>query len=568
MNQTAFWKKGLIVVGLFFATLLPRVLDLDQYITTDETLWLYRSANFYYALGQREFEHTYQDKHPGVTIMWAGALGFIFDYPEYRGMGQGYFDPFGFLGFLDEIGKEPLELLVAGRTFVALGATITLVITFLILSQLIGELPALIAILLVAFDPFLIALNTILHPDALLPGMMLLSAVAYIVFLIRGRKRVYLIISAVAAAWSWLTKYPGLFLIPYVGLISIIDALRNDEDWKNRIEKIVLPLLLWFLISCIVFVASWPAVWVAPSQTLSSIFDAFNSGFSSSRDMPILLNGKVASSADSNLSFYPLNYLWRSTPIVLLGLVLAIISLINVFHKHSQERKILSMLILFAFFYTLVLSLGGLKADRYIGPIFPILALAAGVGWAVVIEELIGLLRLKYTITYIKGLQTFFVGGLLLSQVLMVIQAHPYYWAYYNPLFGGARKAAEVINVGYGEGLDQAARYLEAQPNASELTVLSWYGTGPFSYYFSGSVLDMLIRSAWDSSNAKRLDSSDYVVTYVSQWQKGMTKALVDTLSRIEPEHIVVINGAEYAKVYKVSDIPPADYAKLIEVKE
>jgi len=568
MNQTAFWRKGLIVVGLFFAILLPRILDLDQYVTTDETLWLYRSANFYYALGQRELEHTYQDKHPGVTIMWAGTLGFLFNFPEYRGMGQGYFEPFGFLSFLDEIGKDPLEMLVASRTFVALGATITLVITFLILSQLIGELPALIATLLVAFDPFLIALNTILHPDALLPNMMSLSAVAYFAFLLRGRKRIYLIISAVAAAWSWLTKYPGLFLIPYVGLITIIDTLKKDAHWKNRIKIIVTPLLLWFLISCVVFVVSWPAVWVAPSQTLSSIFNAFNSGFSPGRDMPIFLNGEVVSSADPNLSFYPINYLWRSTPTILMGLVLAIISIAKIFHINGQERKILFMLILFAFFYTLTLSLGGLKADRYIGPIFPILALAAGVGWAIAIEELIGLLRGKYKINYFKGLQALLVGGLLFSQVLMGIQSHPYYWAYYNPLFGGAKKAAEVIDVGYGEGLDQAARYLEAKPNADGLTVLSWYGTGPFSYYFSGSVLDMLIRSAWDSSNAKRLDRSDYVVIYVNQWQKGMTKALVDTLSQIEPEHTVVINGAEYAKVYKVSDIPPADYEKLIEVKE
>jgi hypothetical protein len=47
-----------------------------------------------------------------------------------------------------------------------------------------------------------------------------------------------------------------------------------------------------------------------------------------------------------------------------------------------------------------------------------------------------------------------------------------------------------------------------------------------------------------------------------------MTKELIDTLGKIEPEHIVVIHGVEYAKVYKVSDIPLEDYENLIQVED
>jgi hypothetical protein len=530
-------------------------------------LWLHRSANFYYALGQREFEYTYQDKHPGVTIMWAGTLGFLVDYPEYRGMGQGYFSPLDFHSYLDKVGKDPLELLVTGRAFVVLATAITLCIAFLITSQLVGEFPALIGFLFIAFDPFSIGLNTILHPDALLPSMMLLSSVSYIAYLTKERKPVYLVISAAAAAGSWLTKYSGLFLVPYVGLITIIDVVWKDARWKERIKNIISPLLLWFLISAVLFAALWPTMWVDPLQTLSSIFNAFNSGFSSGgSSVPILLNGEVVFLANLNLSFYPLHTLWRSTPAVLLGAALAIIGMVSIFRRRVQERRVLFMLILFILFYVLGLSLGSLKANRYIGAVFPFLDLIAAVGWIAILDEFVGWLKGRYNLTNTKILRFVLVGVLIASQILLVVRIHPYYWAYYNPLLGGAKKAVEAIDVGYGEGLDQAARYLDAKPNASNLRVLSWYGTGPVSYFFSGEVQNMLIRSTWGYSNAKRLVESDYVVIYVNQWQRGMPKELIDTLNQVEPEYTVVIDGVDYAKIYKASDIPQEDWEKLISV--
>jgi hypothetical protein len=65
-NTSPKWMVGLVLMGLVIAMILPRTLDLTRYTTIDEGLWLYRSANFYYALGQREFEYTYQSEHPGA----------------------------------------------------------------------------------------------------------------------------------------------------------------------------------------------------------------------------------------------------------------------------------------------------------------------------------------------------------------------------------------------------------------------------------------------------------------------------------------------------------------------
>ncbi len=568
-SPTKWYQKWILLLIVSISILLPRMLDLDQYATTDETLWLQRSANFYYALGQRDFEQTYQDKHPGVSIMWAGAAGFFVNYPEYRGMGQGYFLPLEFHDFLDKEGKEPLELLVAGRTFLVIGTAVFFIAAFIITEKLIGKLPATLGFLFIAFDPFLIGLNTILHPDNLLPSLMLLSSVSYIAYLYKGRKNVYLIISAVAAAGSWLTKYAGLFLIPYIGLLTLIETIELKITFGESIKRFTRSLLFWFLLAIIVFMALWPSAWVNPEQTFSSIIETFNSGFGTRSKLPTLLNSQIVPLGDHNYSFYLVHYLWRTTPIAAIGIGLALIGFFTsrknpgIIHHH----KFIFMLLLFSFFFTLAMSMGNLKADRYIGSIFPVLDLVAAIGWVGIFNTIHIRLKNKYKPTHVKVVSVIFICIVVGTQLLIVVRMHPYYWSYYNSIMGGSIKAPEIIDVGYGEGLDQAAAYLETKPNAIDLTVLSWYGTGPFSYFFSGKTKDMIIRSYWHENNAIKLTESDYIVIYVYQWQLQYTQPLLDVLANIEPEFLAVINNIEYAKVYNVDDIPQEDFERLTQIE-
>src|SRR3972149_248484 len=76
------WGNLLALALVVVATWLPRGLALDRFVTTDEVLWLTRSGNFYYALTQRDYKNTYQREHPGVTVMWAGMLGFLRAIPN------------------------------------------------------------------------------------------------------------------------------------------------------------------------------------------------------------------------------------------------------------------------------------------------------------------------------------------------------------------------------------------------------------------------------------------------------------------------------------------------------
>jgi hypothetical protein len=150
-----------------------------------------------------------------------------------------------------------------------------------------------------------------------------------------------------------------------------------------------------------------------------------------------------------------------------------------------------------------------------------------------------------------------FGGGLLLGAVVLVQlagvwQTYPYYLDYYNPLLGGPRKAVDVMMVGWGEGLDQAARYLNQKPNADAMKVISWSADGCFSYFFKGSAAT--IDYDMGISDMRR---ADYVVLYLNQWQRqAPTPEFLAYFERFSPEYVVRIGGLEYARVYNMSQAP------------
>ena len=84
-------RTALLLIALFFAAWLPRVLALDAFVTPDERKWLARSANFYQAISHGDLANTFQREHPGVTVMWAGMLGFLGEYPNYANVSPGQF---------------------------------------------------------------------------------------------------------------------------------------------------------------------------------------------------------------------------------------------------------------------------------------------------------------------------------------------------------------------------------------------------------------------------------------------------------------------------------------------
>ena len=88
---------------VFLAIWIPKSLELNRFATPDEHLWLARSAGFASALKHRDFGSTFQIYHPGVTVMWTGALSFLSRIPEYMGTVGWQLWPDHFYGYLTNL---------------------------------------------------------------------------------------------------------------------------------------------------------------------------------------------------------------------------------------------------------------------------------------------------------------------------------------------------------------------------------------------------------------------------------------------------------------------------------
>lgn len=538
--SSPFIRQVLLLLPLLLAFLLPRGLELDRYVTIDEPKWLMRSAGFYTALARADLKETFQREHPGVTVTWAGTMGYLVGFPGYFKIAPQ--EPPSITRFhrlLAEFNKPPLDLLVAARVFVILANVVCLILAFLIASRLIGKLPAFFAFLLIAFDPYFTALTRLLHPDGLIGTTTFLSLLAFLAYLHLERDRRYLLLSALAAGLAWLTKSPAFFLAPFVGLLLLVEWGVGQKHGSAPTLAIAVwrgfsPLLIWGAVAAGVFVVLWPAMWVDPLGSLSRVFSLASTYASEGHDSRLFFNGALYEHGESAWYFYSLAYLWRTTPVTLLGLGLA-----PLLERSRERRRLTFALLLFAILFGAFISLGEKKFDRYLLPTLAPLILVSALGWHSLAERL-G-----------KRSYGFLLAVVVLVQAAGLLQTYPYYLNYYNPLLGGDRRAPSVMMIGWGEGLDQGARYLNAQPEKRR--AVAWYGDGCFSYFYEGRSipLDRL-------TTLQDLGDDDFVVIYRDQWQRQLpSQEFLAFFKQFEPEHVVTIGHIEYARIYDMQDAPP-----------
>jgi hypothetical protein len=544
------------VVGLILAIRVP---GLNRFATPDEAAWVGRSASFYYALAHHNFVDTFQHSHPGVTATWAGTFAYRWRYPAlaWEATPRILKNWMNVEPFLKEHGQNPLDILAAARLFMVLGTAGALGLAFWCAWRLLGLLPAFLGFLLIALDPFHAGLTRLLHLDGLMGSLLLLSTLAFLCFLVRGRKIYDLLLAIVATGFAWLTKSPSQVLIPFLGLLFLEETWRLWKDRKklqfSDVWETAWPFLAWGVGSTLIFVIFWPAMWVDPLGTLQKMFDVTLSYAVEGHSSAVFFNGRVID-GDPGWFFYPVNYLWRATPAVLAGLVLCLLAYLKRWWPldNPDNRRVVVFLVLFALLFAIQMSFGAKKFDRYLIPSFLPLDLLAGVGWA----SLLGVLWQKANSGAIRVailVALFLVVG---SQAFFTLRSYPYYINYYNPLLGGDARAPQVMMIGWGEGLDRAASYLNQLPDAEDLRVMSYYPDGSFSYFFDGETI--ALPDDWDDNGSNQLSAIDYAVLYAHQWQRQVPNAnLLSFFDQMIPEYVVKIDGLEYARIYNLAGSSP-----------
>jgi len=519
---------------IFLIALLPRIVSPAAFISWDEPMWAFRSIKFLAALREGRWAETFITGHPGVITTWVGSAAIAV---RHFLLGLGSEADWAWLCELSSLDPRDLEAmrrlapyLPAARIAVASLAALTITGIYLLAKRLFDERTAILGALLLAFDPFHLALSRLLHLDALAAGFMALSLLSLLVYLMRARSSLYLTLSGCMAGLAALNKSPALFLLPF----SLLLLAASERGLRRR----ALEALLWTASASATIFALWPAIWVDPLDTAKGVFDLAWGYAAHAEATSRFFLGDIWE--DPGLLFYLLALPFRLSPLSLLG---SLASLLLLFGRGDEQKHSLAILWAYSLSFILFLGLGFKKFDRYLLPAFPALDLVAAAGLLELermCSELVSLsAKIKGT-----GFSLRLSSGILI--VLVLLQAghtlfyHPYYLAYYNPLLGGLSRAAKVLPVGWGEGLDQVADYLNQKMGAEELQVAGGGipGLGPL---FQGETVPLTPAS---------LVNADYVVIYISDVQNRSPLALAFR-SQQEPEYILRLHGLEYAWVYR-----------------
>jgi|GEM_PF-1145708 len=626
-RATAFFALTLALAAA--AVRLPK---LDVFLTPDETRWACRSTNFYHALATGDLAATYQKEHPGVVTMWLGGLGQPIDDDADWRIACRDINPSNLVSdaprpALDEITAR----LFRGRLRIALFISLAIGLMVWLLGRLFDHRVALVAGLIVALDPFYVAHSRVLHLDGVTTTLMTLSLLWLLLWLHRGRRRRDLLLSGVMAGLAAVNKSPALFMAPVAGLLIAADALavRRPRTVREAFgllgplaRVVVVPVALWGAAATAAYVVVWPAMWIHPIASLRAVLGGAESYADQGHEGGNYFWGRPV--VDPGPAFYPVAWALRTTPVAMLGLVLAawfgwrrrgalqggapaeagghsearagarhavplhhgggdnegllddarlpgddpadlgVPSQDRVGARHAvpspaaerlpavpsrTARPILLALVAFALLFALVMTGGAKKFDRYLLPVFPALNIIAGWGIATALvawgER--GMRRkqaddrddtgastasatsatsassssssVDATMAAIQAEGAIAFGALAVAWSLaFTLYAHrPYFLDGYNPLVGGSRAGEFALLLGWGEGLDQAAAYLNAQPSPETLQLATRYRSvvGP---QFKGTAYGM------DDIDPA---VTDYFVFYRNQLQRILDPELI-----------------------------------------
>jgi hypothetical protein len=607
-------KINTIAVFLFLTALLPRLPGLACFLTSDEnTNIVFAGSKVIDAFLQGDLQNTYWHFYPGVTMTWLDTLGIAGQY-LLEGVTGKQLPPFSVY-----IYGDILSLLVAVRLPYAILTAAVVPAIYLLARKLLSNSVALLGALFVAFDPFYLAHSRVAHGDAPVTVFMSLSTLTFFVYLQRvsgfdDNRGIttwkitatdiwqpftdpYLVTSAIFGGLAALTKVPGQFIALFVIGLALLSAFR--EIWRLKkqqplpltfyVLRFMCPWLIaitaWGLISLLIFVLLWPAMWANPIGTLSRMaaetFGKVDEGH--------LVYFFGQPTLDPGPWFYLYVIPFRLTPIVVIGcmlslglFVLKILQSLKVNRfKGSQVEEpsnlptsqpstpysllptSYSHFLLWLFVISLLLfgNLSPKKQDRYLLPLFPFLDLLAALGWlglASIINYQLSIINEKISrfspYSPLRVPTSYFLLILLFFQALPLFTYYPYYLTYFNPLMGGPRRAAETTLLGWGEGMEQVAAYLNTKPHADELYVAST-PSQTLLPYFAGTG-----ENFYTNDIAFR---ADYVVLYVAQMQRlAPSPDIVRYFESQQPEKIITIHDVTYAKIYPgpkyiLADIPP-----------
>ncbi|MBU1879628.1 MAG: glycosyltransferase family 39 protein, partial [Chloroflexi bacterium] len=379
--MSARLRSPWVIAGLLFVlALLPRVIDLGSYVTHDEPFWLLNSIRCIYGLTHGDMSAAFQSAHPGVPpLIGHGALLWLY----YTATGQpevitGIAQSGWVIWFPPHLNHLLPEMIAVAGWFTAVVSALTVAAAYLLVRRLTivgsgprAEMTALFAGLLLAVDPYFLALSRVVGVDAALAGFMLLSALLLLVYMADPSRWLALLGAGALMALAFLTKTSAAFLVPFTMLILgsyVTFCLLTDRPagWSGR--RWLLMAVLWAVTGVCAFLGLWPAAWQDPITTVLRLVHNLQAVVTTPHESASYFMGQFI--LDPGLLYYWVVLAFRLTPLTMPLVLLAVGLLVSDAGRRRWrlETTLMLSLLLYAVLFLVMMSLAAKKQERYILP--------------------------------------------------------------------------------------------------------------------------------------------------------------------------------------------------------
>ena len=437
-------NKLFLTILVFLLSVLVRVYYIGyDSINPDAVNWHYRCQQFSNGLKYFQFEKTYQHYHPGVTLCYAMTI----PTELYR-----------------KFASQPVYNTSNFQAFnVVNTVSVVIIVSFLIAFCFyqFNLKEGLVFVILQTLEPFYFGNSKIIHLD-ILHSLFVFLALMYFKKFLDSKLLKSLVISAFLLGLGFLTKSITVIFLPIIlfGLFFLIE--------KNKFKFLV----VYGLTFVVTVFALFPALWVAPLETITNIFsEASRVGINNGHSQ-IFLGVNFDEDSNPGPLFYFVDMVVKFSPLLLFGLILLVGDIFK-FLQSKIDFKEFKKFEVFLFFcylaYLAVILYSNKKVDRYL---------------LVIVPPLIYYLSTK--INHFKKV----IIPLALVNLFSILYFSPTQFLYYSPiLLNYSNVNGLVAQKSFGMGIYDLKQYLIK--NYGELR-FGFYDIKPMEAIYSNSkVLDI-----------------------------------------------------------------------------
>lgn len=541
-------KQELFIIFILLVLIfLPRVANLGLYLAHDEKMRNRESLDSFVAIAEGRWSDVYSSNFGGTNLTWARTAEKVIHC--------GWLRLHGVQVALPEMVKYgPQYNPLPGALFNAL----QIFIIYFFVRKLLGKPTAIVAVVLLALDPYLLSEARILRTEAAYAAFFTLASLSLALYAQRFQRR-YLVWTAFWSAWFIATKVSGILISP------IILVVLAWVIWQHRpagegtgwvVKRLLVDSLLAGALTLVIIVLIWPTWWSNQWQTLVTYYEYLKFfAVTSKEDLTFFYAGKIV--ADLPPSYYGWVLLYKTTPLVWLGLIAFAVA------WWRKKMKNGGIILFAAVVFIALMTISTFKTERYMMSAVSNLDVVAALG----LVSLIGWSYRRWTLTQRPApvfaglvLLVFFVG-----HGLFTCLNHPYYFSYYNSLLGGGKTASQILQIGSGELLDRAMAFVNRQPDPASQEVVCGTNLPRCEYLSAGQTMlkreELLpVHSNWVGAN--------YVVDYIFHRQRqdypaGVMNYLENHVGR---ETTIQFQGIDYARVYRAPKFNHVVAARLTGV--